>query len=120
MASFSISCADCGSEYETNRKNTRYCRVCRVLRNLIYYGPKLTTCWSCEEKFAPWEDKQVFCGGCARKADSAPTGTCGLCKEETKVIHQDIHVCHTCATDPKSRPKLVRALTAKAERRAAA
>lgn len=120
MPSLLISCQDCGAEYETTRKNTRYCRVCRVLRNIVYYGPKLSTCWTCEEKFAPYEDKQVFCGAHAHKPDQPVRGGCGLCKKDGPVIHPDILVCYECATSPAERPRLVRALTAKQAKRLAA
>lgn len=120
MPSIFISCQDCGTEYETTRKNTRYCRPCRILRNLTYYGPRTVKCWTCEEAFSPYEAKQVFCGQHGHKPDSAPIADCGLCKQRGPVLHEDIHVCFNCSTDTKQRPRFIRALTAKQERRVAA
>lgn len=107
-----ISCEDCGNRYETNRKNTKYCRVCRVFRDAVYNASNTKKCVSCEEKFAPINRGDMLCGRCnfARKIE----GTCALCeKKKEDMVHESIAVCWPCATDPVKRPVLIRALAKK-------
>lgn len=115
-----IVCADCGTQYPTKRKNTKYCRLCRINRNLQFYGQRVSKCWACEEKFAPYDANQTVCGSCLFVPQSAPAGHCGLCKTDKQVLHSDVAVCHACALDPTKRSLFMRAVATKASKRAAA
>lgn len=116
---FHIHCADCGKDYRTNRKNTKYCRVCRIARNLDFFGQRTQTCWKCEEKFAPFESKQVMCGKCCYKPAACPEGTCAICRTDGKLLHEDIAVCWECALRTDKRAVFLRAIVAKVGKRSA-
>ena len=114
----SIKCADCGAPYETKRKNTKFCRICRINRNLAYTAARQSACWKCEEKFAPFDAGQVHCGKCCYQPTSCEIKVCALCKQEAKMIHPGLAVCWACALSPEKRRVFSRALTLKVEKRA--
>lgn len=123
MATTTIDCADCGHQYETARKNTKYCRVCRLLRNLSYLKNTTYTCFVCDKDYAPLERQPAdwrMCGTCERREwPHDVKGTCALCNDDSdRLIHADIAVCRKCAFDPEKRPLLVKALARKQRERA--
>lgn len=109
-----ISCADCGADYETKRSNTKYCRVCRIYRDLSFLGERTKNCLECDKKFALMSRKDLLCGGCGSFLAKEVEGDCSLCGASTKhLLHETIKVCRPCATDPKKRVTLLRALAKK-------
>lgn len=107
-----IVCVDCGTDYQTKRKNTKRCRVCQTLQSAMYIKDRVKTCVVCEEKFAPLLSQDYICGGCdnSSHAMDAP-GTCGFCGETTdRLIHESVKVCRKCSTDPDKRGLLIKAL----------
>lgn len=122
MATTTITCADCGQPYETARKNTKYCRVCRLARNLAFLKDSTYTCFVCSEEYAPLErqpESWRVCGPCEPRAwphDHA--GDCALCGEHSdRLIHEDIAVCRSCAFDPEKRPLMFKAILKKQRER---
>lgn len=112
-----IQCADCGSDYETKRSNTKYCRACRLYRDLTFIQDRTKECIECERKFAPVTRKDLVCGSCFSHMAQVHAGHCALCDRDTQhLIHGDVACCWSCATDPKKRITLLRAL-AKRRRR---
>lgn len=109
------TCVDCGSEFGPHHKKQTYCRVCRLYQNFKFLGTTTQKCWECEGKFAPLQRGDVICGGCddtARSTDVA--GACSFCKkEQLALLHEDVTVCRSCATDPRHRAKFYRALANK-------
>lgn len=123
MAEFEISCEDCGHQYTSIRKNTKYCRVCRLLRNAIYLAAHTQTCVICEKVYAPLvREKLAVCGECnpnAYRHDAS--GTCSFCGTETqRLIHEDVTVCRKCSQDPEQRELFIKALGKKKAQRCAA
>lgn len=114
MAIHKITCENCGRERETRYKNTKYCLVCRLLKNLNYIGTRRQKCPSCGETFAPLHRNEVMCGKCNPKfAVGKPRGVCGFCEEEKDLILDSVRVCHPCATDPDNRERFLVALVQK-------
>ena len=109
-----IECADCGASYKTTRTNTKYCRVCRVFRDLSFLGDRTKECIECERQFSPLTKKDLLCGGCGSFLRKTLEGTCSLCNESREdLLHETITVCGRCATDPEKRVTLLRALAKK-------
>ena len=108
-----ITCEDCGRDYETTRKNTKYCRSCRVYRDLMFLGERRKECIECEKTFNPLTTKDLLCGRCGDFMRKAPEGECKLCGESAKLLHESIQVCGACATDPAKRVTFLRALAKK-------
>lgn len=123
MPSFEITCEDCGQPYTAIRKNAKYCRVCRLLRNAIYLGDRTQTCLICEQDYAPLQrDKLSICGSCNPNSYKHDVeGTCVFCKtKDGRLIHEDIKVCRRCAQDPEQRELFIKALGKKKAQRCAA
>lgn len=112
-----IYCADCGAERKARNKNTRYCRVCRLGRNIAFLGQRTNTCWMCEERFAPLSANDPMCANCDYKSASATVAECALCHEQAPRVDHEIAVCIACAKDPKKRPLFARALHKKVKAR---
>lgn len=110
-----IICADCGAERQARNKNTKYCRVCRLSRNLVYLRKRQTTstCVLCDTKFAPLQVGDDLCAKCDYQPESAPVVVCALCNESRRSIDNDIAVCLECAKDPEKRDVFLRALKKK-------
>lgn len=116
MALTTIHCEDCGKPRLTGRRNTKYCRVCRLLKNINFIGDRTSECPRCKKRYAPVTRNDLMCGKCnPRIAQGKPTGICGFCKEEKDLIDSDIKVCHGCATEPDNRLAFTIALLDKVE-----
>lgn len=113
-----IRCSDCGSDYETVRKNTKYCRLCRTLRDIKFIGVRQQTCWECDQKFAPSGPQQFLCGACdTTPRKSYVTGTCALCnRQEARLLDAQVAVCVECSRDGGKRPAFFKALVKKQAR----
>jgi len=117
-----IECADCGEHYTTRRANTKYCVICRWLRDLLYIGARTKKCWLCDTEFAPLSSKGELCGTC----DTVPRrshveGKCSFCEQDKpNLLHEDLRVCVPCALKPENRKTLIRALLKKQDQRAKA
>lgn len=120
-----ITCADCGHEYKTIRKNTKYCRICRLVRNLDFLQGTVYQCVGCGDEYAPLERTAKTwrtCLECSPRGwdtwSHDHAGTCALCKKDTdKLIHPEISVCRRCAFDPEKREVLYKALLRKRRER---
>lgn len=108
-----IVCADCGRDYETVRRNTKYCSLCRLLRDLLFVDRATTKCWICSEVFAPIERREKSCGSCCYKAAKNGVAECAFCHQEKPRVNAGIAVCHGCARDPELRGKLMNSLMKK-------
>lgn len=110
-----MRCDDCGTEFESAKSNAKYCRVCRLLRNVIFIGNKTKECWTCGERFAPLDRNDTFCGKCNTvKSVHDAKGKCVMCKDSSdQLLHRSARVCRSCAYIPDLRPTLARALKKK-------
>lgn len=116
MATRTITCEDCGSRSETTRANTKYCKTCRLFRNVVFIGHRTKTCIECEKRFAPLDRADVLCGSCDFTRPLV-AGHCALCDRDTeRLLHADVKVCSMCATDPDKRVLFQRALAKKRRR----
>lgn len=115
----SITCADCGQPYETSRPNTKFCAICRLLKDLLFLGVRTRECLLCSEKFCPTSRHDLMCGSC----DTTPSslhgeGDCAFCgASQAKTIRRGVAVCLRCARSPKHRRKLIQALAKKVQGR---
>lgn len=120
MAERTIRCEDCGSPYSTNRSNTKFCDVCRLLRDLRFIGPSTHDCWVCQTKFAPITLREEACA--EHGYHPAKTGECECvyCHETRPRIRANLAVCVHCARSVERRPMFVKALAIKQRERQAA
>lgn len=100
-----IECEDCGCPRLTRRSNTKFCRVCRIYKNLKYLGDRVTKCIACDKTFAPIYRNEDVCASCSPDLPTGdPRGTCVICKQENaSIIDQSISLCLQCAQNPKTR-----------------
>jgi hypothetical protein len=58
-----IRCQDCGEERTRCPSNTRYCKSCRLLRELRWWTSRRRACFhpGCDERFAPVDRADRFC-----------------------------------------------------------
>lgn len=107
-----IECKDCGAQFETKRRNTKYCEVCRAIRNLLYVGSHRKECVSCESTFAPLARDDILCGECDFiDSGKRVRGKCTVCSTaEAILMHKDIRVCLACGRNPEKRTLLLKAL----------
>lgn len=110
-----IECADCGSEYETKRRNAKYCGFHRFWRDIRYARQQLRTqkCPICDSLFVPWITKQSYCGACMVLPETMPKSECAYCHETTAQVHKDVRICPTCVTNPKNNIQLLKNLAHK-------
>lgn len=111
-----IKCVDCGAERKAIYKNTKYCRVCRLSRNLDYLerlGWDSVKCVVCDARFAPMKRGDQTCPKCSYLPQCAVVAPCGLCGTVAQTVDKDIAVCYGCATDKKRRREFQRALKKK-------
>lgn len=103
----SIKCEDCGTRRENVRyANTRYCKSCRLLRDLLYVETEQRPCDACKQRFAPVSRKDTLCGRC--NYGSIYAGHCFLCKQDEAELHRDgIPVCVKCIRDPANRGRII-------------
>lgn len=107
-----ILCTDCGTPRHRVPSNTRYCWLCRLLRDIDYWRRNTRTC-GCGAKFAPLNRADLHCSTC-NPGLRAYSGPCVLATKdrphEGRYPHPKLPVCVACTRDPKIRPRLIRAL----------
>lgn len=109
-----IHCTDCGAPRVTARRNTKYCYLCRLLRNIIFVGTRTFKCSVCEKRLQPCDRNQDLCCECNPYLPGSVQGDCKLCgREDVRLLGDTIAVCDRCANDPKMRSKLKAALILK-------
>lgn len=108
-----INCADCGRQRATKRRNTKYCSLCRLMRDLQFVQARLHKCWLCEVRFAPIGGRDNACPDCMYVPKSFGVEECAFCHQAKPRANPEIAVCHSCARDPKLRPKLINSLQRK-------
>jgi hypothetical protein len=106
-----INCVDCGAERRNVPTNTRYCKPCRLLRDLDFWRSRTRDCMECGEVFAPLRRSDARC---ARHADDelrTRAVDCLMCGNvNQRPVMTQIPVCYRCLRDPTKRGRLVRAL----------
>lgn len=119
MASLrTIECADCGAPRKTRKANTKYCAICRLIRDLKYIDKATQKCIVCDNRFAPLQRGEEVCGKCDLvPAYGDPRGKCALCEtDDARLVNKDVNVCRECSTDPEKRTLLRRALILKQQK----
>jgi hypothetical protein len=115
-----ITCVDCGTQRCNTPSNTKYCKPCRLLRDIAYWEHNTRNCGNCHIPFSPMGGRDYFCSEHA-VADwhQHAIRLCALCNQEKPPIIAGVDLCHGCARNPKKRSLLVRALkNGKAQRAA--
>jgi hypothetical protein len=108
-----IHCADCGHPRQTSRKNTKYCTVCRLFRDLAFLqtgGFKIRPCAVCDTKFAPLNRNDALCAKCDIPKESAVIGDCAFCETEQRLHSDAVGICTGCLKEPKHAPKIFKAV----------
>lgn len=108
----SIACADCAHHRHRCPSNTKYCKKCRLLRDVEFWGTKTRTCGheDCENSFVPMYRHDYYCGPC-NPGQTANRGTCLFCSTtDAYLITRDVAVCERCARAPGQRKKFIAAL----------
>jgi hypothetical protein len=104
-----ITCEDCGAQRLNARyKNTRYCKSCRLLRDLVFLDETQRPCSHCKSTFAPTSTKDTLCGTC--NYGSVYSGPCAFCKEDAELHRQGIPVCVRCIRSPALRRTIISGL----------
>lgn len=106
----SITCRDCGEGRTRCPSNTRYCVLCRVLRELYYWQTRRRTCKRCRREFAPLNRNDYYCSTCDRGL--APYAlTCVACtKEAAWPAIKGVPICAPCIRAPKQRSAIIDAM----------
>jgi hypothetical protein len=98
-------------------KNTKYCKVCRLYRNLEFVRERTGKCIACEKEHALTERKPFLCQSCQAIAGTGRKGSCGVCgTEDTDLVPQELAVCVGCMDDPSKRGKILLGLLTKIAR----
>ncbi len=110
-----IECQDCGSPRNTRYKNTKYCEVCRLLRNVAFVGSRTTKCLVSGKRFAPIARNQELSLTCDPYSTKAQVeGDCALCGNHTERLYgPNVGVCVECIDDPEKRNQIKAALIRK-------
>jgi hypothetical protein len=89
----------------TRRKNTKYCAICRLLKNLSFLKERTSKCLVCEKTFSQVSRNEQVCLACdPYSTPAAVEGTCGLCGTPSdRLLGEHIAVCVGCAQDPSKR-----------------
>lgn len=121
MTSRTFACEDCGHPTQTIRENTKYCAVCRLIRDLPYVAKQhdKAKCALCTAEFARLDVRDPLCGDCTPPNTKHGIAECAFCKTEQPRFRPELSVCDRCARDPENRAKLWGSLKRKqADRRA--
>jgi hypothetical protein len=114
-----IICADCGDERRNAQyANTKFCERCRLLRNLVFVGPRTRTCalGGCKTKFAPVGRGDEHCAEHAFGANTQ--GRCVVCEQDDQPLHRaSLQICMACLRNPAKRHFIVNALRVHQRRR---
>jgi hypothetical protein len=113
MSVRTILCAECQAPTPAVRKNTKYCRLCRLIKNIKFITTGTRKCWICDVTFAPLDRSDVLCGTCDDHPSHSITGSCRLCNTERTLHSDEVRVCWVCLKDPAQRPLVLRALVKK-------
>lgn len=109
-----IHCADCGDSVRAKRPNTKYCKLCRLYRNVVYIASRSATCCSCESQFAPLHRNDQLCPDCDFLAENNPRGSCAFCEKEDELrVCAGVALCNRCAKTPALRHRVTLALAKK-------
>lgn len=102
-----IHCQDCGHAVETRRKNTKYCSVCRLVRDLPYAANiQRPSCQLCRSFYRPLDIHDPLCGQHAPVSPKYGDTECRLCGTTATRVRADVDVCNHCARDHDKRPEL--------------
>jgi hypothetical protein len=107
-----ITCHDCGDQRRSVPSNTRYCKKCRVLRELVYWHRRTRHCRECEREYAPLSRTDYWCSKCDPGLEHK-TGPCGLYPNkphEGAPTFAQIPICAGCFRDPRKRDWLIRVM----------
>lgn len=104
-----ITCQDCGAERQRTPSNTKFCKPCRLLRDLDYWRARWKRCRGCKAEFAPLNRPDNLCSSCNPGLKAYPVD-CVLCQAPGLAAVVGIPVCASCIRAPKRRHKLIEAL----------
>jgi Zn finger protein HypA/HybF involved in hydrogenase expression len=111
-----IKCDACGYPYRTRRMNTKRCRVCQLIQRLSWLGNRTTECdIPPKHFFVALDGHDKVCGehDLLPKANDAE-GECKQCgKHTTKLVHDTVHLCRACITNPDLREEVLHKLRLK-------
>lgn len=106
-----IKCIDCGADYSTKRRNTKYCAICRLRKDLLFLTTRTVQCWDCEAIFAPINSADVLCAECEPSRKRYGVGECKLCEApQSTLLIPGLAICTKCVRDPKRRATVVQKL----------
>lgn len=106
-----IICEDCGSPYDTVRRNTKYCNVCRLTRDLKFLTTRTSKCWLCDKEYAPTHSKDELCSECEPKRRHHGQGECRVCgTPDSRLYIPEVAICTTCMRNPQQRREIVQLL----------
>ena len=115
-----IACVDCGTTRTRCPSNTKYCWLCRLIRDLDHWRKNTRRCMEagCRATFAPLGFKDRHCSSC-NPGMQTRRGRCVLCKQEGCYTDPRLPVCAGCARDPGQRERLWGALLSGQRKRCA-
>jgi len=105
-----LSCHDCGQRTPQRRRNQKYCGLCRLGRDLIYWGDadlRERSCKHCKFTYLPLNRSDACCHLCAIKNPNVE-GNCNLCNESTYLFHRGIPICWNCVKSRERRSEVCR------------
>jgi len=113
-----IHCTDCGSPRTASARNTRYCHVCRFLRDATFWQTSRTkrTCEDCGDEYFPFHGEHKLCAECSHTPKER-RGRCLLCSTEGAHLIREVRVCYSCAMAARGRKRFLRFLEEEQERR---
>lgn len=107
-----INCVDCGWPRITARKNTKYCYVCRLARNLAFAKDRTFKCVDCGKTKLQVTRNEDLCKECDEY--STPEGVvdhCAFCeRDDQRLLGNTTRVCVSCIHDPRKRSSIRTAL----------
>ncbi len=104
-----IRCLDCGNERHNTPRNTKFCKRCRLLRDVAYWVKRFKQCRGCGKAFAPLSRPDNLCSSCDPGIHGQEVD-CKLCQTRGLRLIAGIPVCARCLRDPKCRQTLFDAL----------
>lgn len=117
---FTIECEKCGAIRTSRAKNTKYCRVCSLLRQVEYYSRAERKCLAegCGNEYMPLQRSDKMCGKCYESTSTKVfLGECSFCNRENVPLEDpNITVCYPCMKSPATRRLLIKALQEKQRR----
>jgi ribosomal protein S27AE len=119
MATYNLTCADCGAGVQVHRRDAKVCGRCRLLRNLRFCISRFKRARKCRtpgclNRYRPMHVRDLsYCGPCTAETlgHKHPKGTCLVCRNEDVPVYDDlVSVCLSCLKDPEDQGTVFEAL----------